>query len=496
MVRSRSAQEHQPVGPVRRWVAAAGLSALFLAGCSTPDDGGSPTGVADTRSAPGLPEVVAGISEEGLHARLEALAGATEGSDGHRAVGTTGYDRAADLVERELTAAGWSVEATPYEAATFVDEGGSVLEIGGRRFGDPDLRPLALTPAGDVSGPVVALGAEDGGTGRADLGCSADDYRDVPAGAVVLVPPGGCFRRAQLLAAQEAGAGAYVTSSPGVPDGVALRPTLARPDGLTIPGVWVSADAASALREAAGREPVRLVVTARTERQPTRSVLAELPGSRAGAVVMLGAHLDSVLDGPGIDDNGSGVAALLEIARSLGPTRRHATVRLALWSGEELGLHGSTHYVQGLSGEERRSIVVYLNADMVASPNGYAGVYDEPAAAQGSATATDLLRSAVVRYGGTPVPVDVHGSSDHYPFAEAGIPTGGVFSGALEPVTAQQAAASGATAGAPADACYHQACDDLDNVDLRLARVLTAALADVTVRLADDPDGLGAGRDG
>jgi Zn-dependent M28 family amino/carboxypeptidase len=132
---------------------------------------------------------------------------------------------------------------------------------------------------------------------------------------------------------------------------------------------------------------------------------------------------------------------------------------------------------------------------MVASPNGYAGVYDEPAAAPGSDAARDLLREAVERAGGTPVAVDIHGSSDHYPFSLAGVPTGGVFSGAIEAVTDDQAGASGATAGEPADACYHQACDELDDIDLGLARVLAAALADVTVGVADDPGVLGTGRD-
>ncbi len=90
--------------------------------------------------------------------------------------------------------------------------------------------------------------------------------------------------------------------------------------------------------------------------------------------------------------------------------------------------------------------------------------------------------------------MDVSGSSDHFPFTLAGVPTTGVFSGAGERVTGEQAALSGASGGRPADACYHQACDDLENVDLRLARLLTAALADLTARVADDPDLIGRGR--
>jgi Zn-dependent M28 family amino/carboxypeptidase len=320
------------------------------------------------------------------------------------------------------------------------------------------------------------------------VGCRASDYADLPPGAVVVVPPAGCLRRDQLVAAQEAGAGAYVTYAPGAGDGIVLRPTLVRPDGLEIPGVWASAEAARALAAAAREGDAATVsTTGRTERSRTRSVVAELPGAGDESVVMLGAHLDSVLDGPGVNDDGSGVAALLEIADALGATRPWASIRVAFWSGEELGLQGSHHYVGSLPAPDRDRLVAYLNADMVGSPNGFAGVYDEDAAAPGSDEIRDLLWATVERAGATPVEVDVHQSSDHLAFTTAGIPTGGVFSGAIAPVTTDQAEASGAAEGEPADACYHQRCDDLDNVDLALARTLTAALAEATVRLTTEP---------
>jgi aminopeptidase S len=203
---------------------------------------------------------------------------------------------------------------------------------------------------------------------------------------------------------------------------------------------------------------------------------------------MLGAHLDSVIDGPGMNDDGSGVAALLEIARALQGTRPRATVRLALWSAEELGLQGSSRYVRGLAEADRAAIVAYLNADMIGSPNGFSGVYHEGTAADSSAAVGALLTAAVERAGGVAVPVDLGGGSDHVPFTQAGIATGGVFSGASEPITETQAASRGAIVGQAADACYHRPCDDTKNVDLGLARLLTAALADVTVRLANTPE--------
>jgi hypothetical protein len=470
---------------LRSRVGAAVVVLVLGAGCTEGE--GSGTGGSPAVDRPSTEDVVAAVTEEGLRARLSELVAATGDSAGYRSVGSEGYERAAAYVEGRLEAAGWSVTTPRVDAPAVVDDGSSSLRVDGRTFGVDDLRPLLLSPAGDVTGPVVAVNGAPGPARRAGLGCSAGDYGELPDRAVVLVPPGGCFRRDQLLAAQEAGAGAFVTYSPGAPDGVVLRPTLASAEGLGIPGAWVSGEAAAALAVAAADAgDARVVLTARTEVRPTRSVVGELRGS-GDEVVVLGAHLDSVVDGPGANDDGSGVAALLEIVHALGSSERRASVRVAFWAGEEVGLLGSSRYVGELPDAERESIVLYGNADMVASPNGFAGVYDEPGAAAGSVAAGDLLRDAVARAGGTPVPVDLHGGSDHHPFTVAGVPTAGVFSGALERVTAEQAAASGATAGRPADACYHQACDDLDDVDVALARLLTAALADVAVRVADDP---------
>jgi aminopeptidase Y len=106
----------------------------------------------------------------------------------------------------------------------------------------------------------------------------------------------------------------------------------------------------------------------------------------------------------------------------------------------------------------------------------------------GSAAARDLLASAVERAGGTPVGIDLGGGSDHYGFAEVGVATAGIFSGASDPISAEQAAASGAVAGRPGDACYHQPCDNVANANLALARVLAAGLADFTVRVANNAE--------
>ena len=104
---------------------------------------------------------------------------------------------------------------------------------------------------------------------------------------------------------------------------------------------------------------------------PERNVIAQTSTGDPGNVVMIGAHLDSVEDGPGIVDDGSGVASLLEIATQLSanPSVQN-TVRFAFFGGEENGGEGSDGYVRGLSNEDRKKIKLYLNVDMVASKNG------------------------------------------------------------------------------------------------------------------------------
>jgi aminopeptidase S len=218
------------------------------------------------------------------------------------------------------------------------------------------------------------------------------------------------------------------------------------------------------------------------------NLLVEVPGTRDG-VVMLGAHLDSVRAGPGINDNASGVAALLELARAIGelpPPGR--TVRLAFWGAEEGGPFGSAAYVAELGRAERDEIVAYLNFDMIASPNAVTFLYDEAAAAAGSEAITARFASQLEFIGLSWEPIDLEGDSDHGPFIDAGIPTGGLFTGGLEPVTEPQAARHGAIAGQPADPCSHRACDTIDNVDMA---VLTQA-ADTIARALGD---LAAGGD-
>ncbi|MFI5782180.1 M28 family peptidase [Nocardia sp. NPDC051570] len=184
-----------------------------------------------------------------------------------------------------------------------------------------------------------------------------------------------------------------------------------------------------------------------------------------------------MLAGPGINDNGSGSAGLLEVALQMARIPTKNKVRFAWWSAEELGLLGSQHYVASLSEADRARIGLYVNFDMIASPNFSYMIYDGGQGPAGSvelekrfAHYFDLLRLPHV-------PAALDGRSDYGPFMASGIPVGGLFTGAEGIKTAEEATMFGGQADKPYDACYHGPCDTIDNIDDKALSVNTGAIA-------------------
>jgi Zn-dependent M28 family amino/carboxypeptidase len=207
---------------------------------------------------------------------------------------------------------------------------------------------------------------------------------------------------------------------------------------------------------------------------------------------MVGAHLDSVQRGPGIQDNGSGSAAILEVALQLAKVKPRNKLRFAWWGAEESGLLGSTAYVDGLPESERVKIALYLNFDMVGSPNHVFGIYDgDDSDAEGagpgplgSAQIEKVFESFYQRRGLPFKGTDFSGRSDYGPFIEIGVPAGGLFTGAEGIKTAEEAALFGGTAGQQYDPCYHLACDTFANVNLTALDVNADAVAFATLQFA------------
>jgi Zn-dependent M28 family amino/carboxypeptidase len=424
----------------------------------------TPTTTVEPSTGSVAPELATDVDR--LRDDLEALQAAADAHDGIRATGTEGYEASVAHVTSVLSGLGFEVEQPEVPFISFRELPGTRLEVDGTVIeGSDELRALIYSAGGDVSGPVAVLEGS---------GCDPADFDGVPEGAIALTTQGGCFRRDQAVNAGAAGIAALLVGYPGRGPGEIFRPTLIDPGAIEIPVVSVTDATVNLLLEA---RQARLVVE--TERLPSSftNVVAQL-GS-GPSVVMLGAHLDSVLDGPGINDNGSGVAALLEIARGVADRGVPPgwAVRIGLWGGEEFGTIGSRAYASEVGDE----VTAYLNLDMTGSVAGANLVYDEAGAAAGSEAISTAFGAWFAERGLEATRIDLGGSSDQFGFMQAGIPTGGLFAGATESGSAAQ---PGAGAGGEAmDPCYHIACDTLDNVDLDRVATFAAATFAVTYGL-------------
>jgi Zn-dependent M28 family amino/carboxypeptidase len=400
---------------------------------------------------------------------LQSLQTIATGNRGNRAAGTPGGTATEELIAARLRAAGFTVRFADVRFPYFDERRPPAVALpGGRRLAPRrDVRTLSYSAGGDVRAPVQVVGG-----GRNDAGCRAGDWTGFPRGRIALVRRGVCPFAAKARAGQRAGAAAVLiedraaTGTRGPVSG-----TLGAP-GLRIPVVAADAAAGAALARAGGA--VRVRVDAVSEQRAARNVIAELAGRAPDRVVMAGAHLDSVPAGPGINDDGSGVATLLALAHRIGAgPRPAATLRLGFWTAEELGLYGSRAYVRGLNASERRRIASYVNLDMVGSPNAVLETY-------GRGRTEAALRRELDARGPAPNRSSIGGASDHASFQRAGIEVGGVFTGASGRVSRASAERFGAQAGRPADPCYHQSCDTLRNIDRaalrRVADSVEAAL--------------------
>ena len=452
------------------------VALIVVAACtSVQTDGQGPSLAPPTSPAPPNAGPIDEITVQGMLGHLEALQAIADAHDGTRVAGSSGFDASTRYVADVLRATGYEVTFPSTDVPFFEQRGPSAfeqIEPERRRWVDGrDFRATLFSASGDVRAAID----------RVQGGCSGGDFADFRAGAVAVVEPShACFRRVQVVNAERAGAIAVIVVSTAV-RGSPLRPTLVSPDGIDVPVLSVTAETGEQLVE---RSVVRIRTNVSTSFRPVRSVVAELPESAGKNVVMLGGHLDSVMDGPGMNDNGSGVALLLETARWAAGLQPAPSVRFAFWAGEEEGLYGSWAYAHALSPDELERIAVYLNLDMVGSSNFITFVYEPSPAYSGmSHRVADLFARAIQDLGAESQPLDLQGSSDHAAFEDVGVPTGGLYSGSQEVKTPAQAEVFGGIADAKLDPCYHQPCDTIDNVSDRALRLHSLALVRVLTAL-------------
>ena len=440
----------------------------------------------------------------GMLEHMRAFQRIADAHGGRRASGTPGYDASADYVARRLRAAGLEVTRQAFDFRFFDELSDPVMTrtapterayVAGTDFATMDFSGSA--PDG-VSAPVqavdVVLPPATEANGNTS-GCEPEDFTGFAAGNIALMQRGTCGFGVKARNAQAAGAaGAIIFNegTPGADDRTGLiEGTLGAEEFADIPVVGTSFAVGNELAGLSGA-----VVTLQTdtlqEVRRTENVFGDTKDGDPSRTIVIGAHLDSVTDGPGINDNGSGSAQDLEIAEEL----RHAgkirnRLRFAFWGAEEANLIGSTFYVENLSEAELATIKANLNFDMVASPNFARFVYDGDGSAglsdpgpNGSGLIERVFLDHFAGRGLATEPTAFDGRSDYGPFIAAGIPAGGLFTGAEDIKTPEQAAIFGGTAGQPFDPCYHQACDTIANVNTTALGQMADAAAHAVVQLA------------
>ncbi|KAF4267005.1 hypothetical protein CNMCM8812_003476 [Aspergillus fumigatus] len=346
--------------------------------------------------------------------------------------------------------------------------------------------PMGLTPPTKnhepVYGPLVLVSR---------LGCEAADYPPELQGAIAFISRGSCPFGTKSALAGKAGAVAAVifNNEKGGLGGTLGTPS---PDHVATFGLSDS-DAAPFLEQLRRGQKVDAIayMDATVETITTTNIIAQTKEGDADNCVMAGAHSDSVMEGPGINDDGSGSLTLLEIASLLPHYRVNNCVRLAWWAGEEEGLLGSDYYVSVLSEAENLKIRLFMDYDMLASPNFAYQVYNATNAVNpvGSEQLRDLYTEFYEAHGLNFTYIPFDGRSDYDAFIRNGIPGGGIATGAEVIKTEEEQKMFGGVAGDAFDPCYHQLCDDVSNVNLTAWEVNTKLVAHSIATYARSFDG-------
>jgi Zn-dependent M28 family amino/carboxypeptidase len=455
------------------------------------------------------------ISSRRMLTHLRAFQQIADDTGGHRASGFEGYGASVQYVLTQLRAAGYTPRTQVFNFVTFQEIADPVLRqvapAPGKEYTQSEFLTMNYSASGDTGVrsivPVDLALSPNPAQRVSTSGCEAADFAGFPVDAIALMQRGTCPFALKATNAQAAGASGAIIFNSGTPgnEGV-VAGTLGEtaqdgqpaPPDVTIPVVGISY--AEGDRLATQTAPTgQIIVTAESDRRTSANVLADTRSGDPDNVTIMGAHLDSVPEGPGINDNGSGSAFLLETAIRMAKEkiRTENRVRFAWWGAEESGLVGATRYVAAITDPEFAQIAANLNFDMLASPNHAKFVYDgdfshttPPATAPVVNPGAAYIEQRFVRFFDSQdqetEPTAFDGRSDYKPFQDNGIAAGGLFSGAEVAKSPAQVLKWGGTAGVAFDPNYHQAGDDIDNLDLDGYEDMADAGAHVMAVLAED----------
>lgn len=405
---------------------------------------------------------------------LQTLNDIAYANGGNRAFGHPGYTASVDFIYNQVSKLDGFTAWKQDFPALFTNTTAAAVTVDGETF-----RTVALTytPSTPEEGITRELVHAPEGT----AGCSVDNYKGIDAkDKIVLVErglcPDGTTFAGKVKPAAAAGAIAVVLYNS---DSAKLTAgSLSAPSEEYVPAALIDQAEGQALKARLDKgETVEASATIvqLIEERITQNVFAETKSGDASNLIILGAHLDSVVAGPGINDDGSGTSLILETAKALSPFSTNLKVRFGWWGAEENGLWGSKYFVNNLNQSEIDNLLLYINFDMVS--RGFYGVFDgtgekaEPGGPPGSDIIEELFVEHLTSKGIEVTPVGLTGGSDYVPFANViNKPVGGLFTGT----------------GAEQDACYHQACDNLTNPVAETITINAKAAAHVLSVLATD----------
>ena len=435
------------------------------------------------------------VTVDGILEHQQAFQEIADANGDNRASGSEGYDQSLAYVEDRLEAAGYLTTRQEFDFFKFTDLGASVLAqtfpVPTTYVLDTDFFATPHSEEGDVTAAVTPVDIQLGLGNTSTSGCEDADFDAFPAGNIALIQRGTCTFMQKGNNAAANGAVGILFFNQGNADTPARMglPAVTLGNGYT-GGIPALSTTYARGAEFAGIAGLTMRLFADVTRIPgtTENLIAESPGGDPDNVIMAGAHLDSVAAGPGINDNGSGSNALLEVAEQMANAKPLVNkLRFAWWGAEEDGLVGSTFWVDDrVANEGLDDIELYLNFDMVASPNYGLFIYDGDGSGFGlvGPDGSDDIEALFERYYADrdipSEPTAFDGRSDYQAFINNGIPAGGLFTGAEVDKTVAQRSKWGGFSGVPFDPCYHEDCDTIDNLSLEALDINSDAIAYVT----------------
>jgi len=436
------------------------------------------------------------VNIEDAMGHLDAFQQIADDNSSNRAVGTPGSDESMGYVQGILTESGYTVWTQDVSLEYYRENSEPYFILDGQE--EYDAAGFYYSPSGEVTAEIqsVDLQIPPGNQPNSSTsGCDMSDFADFVPGRIALIQRGTCQFVEKAQNAEAAGAAGVIIFNEGQNGRRDVISGTLEGNSLSIPVLGTSYGWGVELSENEGAV-ITMSIDAEIAELMTKNVFAERDVGSADNIVLIGGHLDSVYAGPGINDNGSGSAALLAMAQKFAAEDYQSAnrVRFAFWGAEEIGLVGSSYYVQNASDSELNKILANLNFDMLASPNYVRFIYDGdgsdtfesgPAgSAEIEALFEDYFRSKDLKFSAT----SFDGRSDYGPFIAVGIPAGGLFSGAEGIKDNNEQLIFGGEDGVEYDRCYHLACDDRSNINEQGFEEMYGAIISVTKSMAENED--------